>query len=112
MSRRDGPTLAGRSRVSLGTAASPESPDAAAATPPVTASLTQTNLEQARTRPVGQRHCWVTGLPEAPGRFAGVVLSWRHLPGEGWSARTVYVVDDGDPVLIEAWVPADYLRPA
>jgi len=33
---------------------------------------------QDRPRPVLTRHCWVTGLPEYPGRWAGLLAEWRQ----------------------------------
>lgn len=32
--------------------------------------------------------------------------------GDAWAAHTEYVVDDGQPILIVAWLGADKLRPA
>ena len=95
-----GPTLAERSRAGLGDDASDSSP---APADPV--------LDR-RIRPVGRRHCWVCDLPDLAGRrFAGLVVCWRDGP-DGWSGRTIYVVDDqGEDVVIEAWVPAEHLRP-
>jgi len=67
-----------------------------------------------RRRPVITRHCWVSGLPDCPGRFAGLVVEWSPAPaGAGWLGRVVYVIDDdaGQAVLVEAWVAAEHLRP-
>lgn len=101
MGRRSGPTLAERSQAVLG---QPE-PEAPSSPPP------EPRLEQ-RTRPVGRRHCWVADLPDLPGRrFAGLVVAWRA-DSDGWSGRTIYVVDEqGDAVVVEAWVPARHLHP-
>lgn len=64
-----------------------------------------------RVRPVATRHCWVTGLPERPGRWAGLLAEWRLSAG-GWQGRVVYAVDDGGAtVLLEAWLPARHLQP-
>ncbi len=62
---------------------------------------------QDRPRPVLPRHCWVTGLPESPGRLAGLLAEWRQdRAGGGWQGRVVYAVDDGAAtVLVEAWYP-------
>lgn len=69
--------------------------------------------DPARSRPVGLRHCWVAGLPDLPGRHAGLLVEWRRAEDRQWLARVVYAVVDGDsPVLIEAWVGAGHLSPA
>ncbi len=69
--------------------------------------------EQDRPRPVLTRHCWVTDLPECPGRWAGLLAEWRQDTDGGWQGRVVYAVDDGAAtVLVEAWVPARHLQPA
>ncbi len=62
----------------------------------------------------------------APGRWPGLLVEWRapaapadpepagvEIPS-GWIGRVVYVVDKGggEVVLVEAWVPAEHLRPA
>jgi len=69
---------------------------------------------QDRPRPVLTRHCWVTGLPECPGRWAGLLAEWRQdTDAAGWQGRVVYAVDDGAAtVIIEAWVHAAHLQPA
>jgi len=69
---------------------------------------------QARPRPVLTRHCWVTDLPECPGRWAGLLAEWRQdTVGGGWQGRVVYAVDDGAAtVIVEAWVAARHLQPA
>ncbi len=59
----------------------------------------------------GGRHCWVSGLPGQPGRWPGLLVAWQR-QGPSWSGRVVYaVVDDGQVVLVEAWVPAERLQP-
>ena len=104
MKRRDGPTLAERVAPGVCAAAGPPGPP---------------------SEP--QRHCWVHGLPNSPGRWPGLLVEWRVVtdrPGPdpprsgvarpSWVGRVVYAVDDdqaGDIVLVEAWVPAQYLRP-
>ena len=97
MSRRHGPSLTERGL------AGPAPPGEAV--PPA--------LED-RPRPVLHRHCWVTGLPARPGRWAGLVAEWRQAPeAGGWQGRVVYAVDDGrTTVLVEAWLPAGHLDPA
>ena len=69
---------------------------------------------QGRPRPVLTRHCWVTGLPDCPGRWAGLVAEWRQdTDAGGWQGRVVYAVSDGPAtVLVEAWVHARHLQPA
>ena len=88
------PTLAERARADLGT--------------------TVRDAESDRPRPAGTRHCWVTGLPDAPGRHAGLLVEWRRdVPPGDWLARVVYAVDEaGSPVLVEAWLSARHLTPA
>ncbi len=99
MSRRRGPTLAERNAVGTAGEVGPD---------PELAAL------QDRRRPVLTRHCWVTDLPECPGRWAGLLAEWRHdRAAGGWQGRVVYAVDDGAAtVLVEAWVPARHLQPA
>ena len=93
MTWKRGPTLAERRRHQL-----PPSTGATAAGPP---------------RVTGPRHCWVTGLPEAPGRWPGLLVEWRTEEAGQWFGRVVYAVDDaGRGVLIETWVPARHLQPA
>ncbi len=69
---------------------------------------------QDRPRPVLTRHCWVTGLAESPGRWAGLLAEWRQdRKAGGWQGRVVYAVDDGTAtVIVEAWVPVRHLQPA
>ena len=56
----------------------------------------------------------VTGLPECPGRWAGLLTGWRQdRAAGGWQGRVVYTVDDGAAtVIVEAWVLARHLQPA
>lgn len=62
-------------------------------------------------RPAG-RHCWVSGPPEAPGPWPGVIITWARR-GNEWRGRAVYVVQEAEgPVVVDAWVPAPLLRPA
>jgi len=67
-----------------------------------------------RPRPVLTRHCWVTGLPDCPGCWAGLLAEWRQdRAAGGWQGRVVYAVDDGAAtVIVEAWVHARHLQPA
>ncbi len=56
------------------------------------------------------RHCWVGG-PDGE-RWPGLLVEWRQ-HGDGWQGRCVYVVQDGEQVvLVEAWVPSAHLAPA
>ncbi len=97
-----GPTLAERSGPPLSGAAPAAPVDAAPG--------------RRRRRPVITRHCWVSGLPDCPGRFAGLVVEWSPGPAAaGWLGRVVYVVDGdnaGPAVLVEARVAAEHLTPA
>jgi hypothetical protein len=94
MSRGTGRTLADRSGASA-----PATP--AAPGPPAL-----------QTRRVVTRHCWVSGLPDCPGRFAGLLSEWRQEPDGRWCGRVVYVLEEaGKPVLVETWVAAAHLRP-
>jgi hypothetical protein len=99
MSRRRGPTLAERSGVG---------PAGQVGADPELAAL------QDRPRLVLTRHCWVTGLPDCPGRWAGLLAEWRQdTDAGGWQGRVVYAVDDGAAtVMVEAWVHARHLQPA
>jgi hypothetical protein len=100
MSNRRGPTLAERSAAARGstpTGATPESP----------ADDRTAYVESPR-----QRHCWVH-TPDAPSEpLPGLVVEWRR-SATGWEARVVYALDDADQsTIVEAWVPAQQLRPA
>lgn len=55
-------------------------------------------------------HCQVTD-PDGH-EWPGLAVSWRQDPSSGsWSAWTVYVVTEGpDPVLVQAWTPAESLK--
>jgi hypothetical protein len=99
MSRGRGPSLAERSAASVSARAG-EDPEHAAL--------------QDRPRPVLTRHCWVSGLSEYPGRWAGLLAEWRQdRDGGGWQGRVVYAVDDvRATVMVEAWVHARHLQPA
>lgn len=65
-------------------------------------------------RAVVTRHCWVTGLPDCPGRWPGLLVEWRREPDTGrWSGRVIYCVHEaGCGVLVETWIDADHLAPA
>lgn len=55
----------------------------------------------------------MTGLPGTPGRCSGLVSEWLSEDGQGWFGRVVYaVVEAGRVMLVEAWLPAEYLAPA
>ncbi|MDX6201109.1 MAG: hypothetical protein QOF82_2311 [Frankiales bacterium] len=59
------------------------------------------------------RHCWVSGLPDHPGRWPGLLLEWRKVTPTLWQGRVVYTVHDGrQTVLIEAWLSGTCLEPA
>lgn len=59
-----------------------------------------------------QRHCWVVDGTEPHSRAPGLLVEWRHLGGS-WQGRVAYVVAvDGQPTLVEAWVPASQLQRA
>ena len=97
MSRRHGPSLSERGLA--GARPVPQEPQ-----PP-----------DLRPRPVLNRHCWVTGLPAHPGRWAGLLAEWRQdREAGGWQGRVVYAVQEQDrtTVLVESWVPASHLHPA
>ena len=75
------------------------------ATRPLPVEAPAGSLGPART------HCWVLGPPDAPGPWPALVVQWHH--GEqGWVAQVVYVVDEGGPVMVTAWLAATQLRPA
>jgi len=94
MSGRRGRTLAERSQPATSTA--PDDVDPAVGRP----------------RAVSHRHCWVTGVPEHPGRWAGLLAEWRR-GSSGWEGRVVYAVTVADRcVLVETWVSAAQLQVA
>lgn len=98
MTRGRGPTLAERNAAGAAAVASDSE---------LLAAL------QDRPRPVLTRHCWVSGLPRCPGRWAGLLAEWRQDRDGGWQGRVVYAVDEGGAtVMVEAWVPARHLHPA
>lgn len=69
MTRGRGPTLAGRAAAGSASAAPAPEPDLVAL--------------QDRPRSVLTRHCWVTGLPQYPWRWAGLLAKWRQDTGAG-----------------------------
>ena len=65
----------------------------------------------AQERRPGGRHCWV--LTEDGTRRPGLLSQWRQESDQKWVALVVYAVEvDGQPALLQAWIPADRLRPA
>lgn len=59
-----------------------------------------------------RRHCWVVDAVQQDARAPGLLVEWRQLGG-AWQGRVAYVVAvDGDPTLVEAWVPASQLERA
>ncbi len=71
----------------------------------------QATLGSNRPRPSGQ-HCWVT-VPATPSRpQAGLLIDWRR-DEDGWWGRVVLssTAADGRPIVTDAWLPADRLRP-
>lgn len=59
-----------------------------------------------------RRHCWVVDGVQPTQRAAGLLVEWRQLGG-AWQGRVAYVVGvDGEPTLVEAWLPASQLRQA
>jgi hypothetical protein len=66
--------------------------------------------EQARAERPSVRHCWVRA-PDGGDPWPGIVVAWAKGP-RGWRGRVVYVVPGEEPVLVEAWVEAENLRPA
>ena len=78
----------------------------------VGATAAPVSEEPDRPRPVVQRHCWVQGLPQAPGRGPALLVEWRRA-GAAWEGRAVYVVAEGGAaVVVECWLPAAHLDPA
>jgi hypothetical protein len=65
-------------------------------------------------RPAGNghgRHCWVRDPPDAPGIWPGLLVEWRQRE-DGWHGRVAYTIVGGNgPVLVEAWLPAEQLKP-
>jgi hypothetical protein len=49
--------------------------------------------------------------PEEPGIWPGLLVEWRQQE-DGWHGRVAYTVAGGTgPVLVEAWLPAEQLKP-
>lgn len=69
-------------------------------------------LERSAVRAgVGGRHCWVVGLPAAPGRWPGLLVEWRRSSPDTWQGRVVYAVVAGAAVvLVEEWLDARHLE--
>lgn len=82
--------------------------------PAESATAGDREVRQDRPRPVVNRHCWVSGLQDFPGRRAGLVLEWKaDVAQRRWDALVAYAVDDaGRTILIQAWLPACCLEPA
>jgi hypothetical protein len=60
----------------------------------------------------GARHCWVSGLPDYPGRWPGLLTEWRR-DAEGWSALVSFAVTTaGHTTLVQSWLEARHLGPA
>jgi|GEM_PF-651929 len=69
--------------------------------------------DSSRTSAGCPRHCWVTDLPDVPGRWPGLALEWQRAADRSWACRVAYAIRDGDHVvLVETWVPARHLQPA
>ena len=50
--------------------------------------------------------------PDAPGIWPGLLVEWRQRE-DGWHGRVAYTVAGGNgPVLVEAWLPAEQLKPS
>jgi len=108
-SRRSGPGLAERSLLSR-----PEPTPAPAVEPASAGSVEPGGPVGSPTRTSSApRHCWVEGLPGVPARCPGLFVEWTRRGGGEWLGRVVYaVIDDGQVVLVEAWVAAEHLAPA
>ncbi|WP_380173583.1 hypothetical protein ACFEMC_03295 [Kineococcus sp. DHX-1] len=65
--------------------------------------------QQSRGEQPAVRHCWVRA-PDGGDPWPGIVVAWVRGPA-GWRGRVVYVVPGKEPVLVEAWVEAQHLRP-
>jgi hypothetical protein len=52
------------------------------------------------------KHCWVT---DRYGRLPGLLLEWRRTLS-GWQGRVIRpVIEDGDWIVVEEWLPAELL---
>lgn len=114
-SGRPGMSLAERlsgAGVRGGPAAPPPPTTPSSSLPPGPPPTIRTQTKDGTAAPT---HCWVTGLPGSPGPCPGLLSEWSRDGKKGpWRGRVVYAVvdNDGRVVLVEAWVPADHLRPA
>lgn len=123
-----GDALLGRSRGPGGAASS--GPSGPVGAPPVEERVPEPRGPAALPDPAelrrAHRHCWVLpgdvgdvavdGADGAAGEddepYAGVVAEWRATP-DGWRARVVYALGDGDMLtVVETWLAAEQLRPA
>jgi hypothetical protein len=105
---RHGESLADRAARS---AANPAAPESAAES----TAAHEVPVEPARVgRPAGDghgRHCWVRDPPQEPGIWPGLLVEWRQRE-DGWHERVAYTVTgSAGPVLVEAWLPAEQLKP-
>ena len=58
--------------------------------------------------PTSVKHCWVT---DRHGRLPGLMLEWRRV-ASGWQGRVVRpVLEAGEWIVVEEWLPADLLAP-
>jgi len=62
------------------------------------------------TAPVPQmKHCWVT---DRNGRLPGLLLEWKR-GAAGFHGRVLHaVLDQGEWLVVEEWIPAELLEPA
>ena len=58
-----------------------------------------------------RRHCWVLRAGDRRGPFPGLILEWKHLGGDRWSARVVYITDHRRASSVEEWLAREHLRP-
>jgi hypothetical protein len=72
--------------------------------PPPIDEASQPTIAQPRVR-----HCWVT---DEHGRLPGLLLEWRRMVS-GWQGRVVRpILEEGQWVVVEEWLPAHQLEAA
>ena len=66
-------------------------------------------FDPGKTVPRTVKHCWVT---DRHGRLPGLLLEWRRT-ASGWQGRVVRpVLEAGEWIVVEEWLPSELLEQA